>query len=151
MSNLLEQFLTNVDYNPSTCHDLSHNLAARIMEKIKQLRLRRYKYVTVVSIGSQNERSAMHFGSRCLWDQDVDSFTTVKFTNSSLFAVAMIYGLQFEWWAVEIMHDDNTISVYYRGCKTWIVTAFHINTVSLNDSFELLCISLSVTYITLNK
>ncbi|GFR61734.1 Tctex1 domain-containing protein 1 [Elysia marginata] len=58
--------------------------------------LSQYKLVCIVSIGSLKDRPAMQFGSRCLWNKATDNFVSVKYTNSSVFAVAMIYGLYFD-------------------------------------------------------
>ena len=88
--------LQDVTYDAHTCKDMSQELAVKIMDKLKSLRMKRYKLVAVVSVGSINERPGMQFGSRCLWNNSTDSFASVKFTNGSLFAVAMIYGLYFE-------------------------------------------------------
>jgi hypothetical protein len=93
---ILSNTLQHVRYDPDTCRLHSQRLAGRIMEAIKSFGIRHYKYVTVVSIGSLRERPGMHFGSRCLWDEGMDSFATVKYTNESLFAVAMLYGLHFD-------------------------------------------------------
>ena len=93
---ILVKHLKDVMYNPARCKRLSQELAALIMERIKSLQLKRYKLVAVVSIGSIKERPGMQFGSRCLWNQETDTFASVKFTNGSLFAVAMIYGLYYE-------------------------------------------------------
>jgi len=93
---ILAEHLGHVDYDPRTCKQLSQEVAARIMDKIKTLPFRRYKLVAVVSIGSTKERSGLQFGSRCLWGPTTDTFSSVKFSNGSLFAVAMIYALYFE-------------------------------------------------------
>ena len=94
--NVLTERLKDEVYDPATCKELSQDLAAQIMEKVKTLKFQRYKLVAVVSIGSLRERPGMQFGSRCLWNQDTDTFASVKFTNGSLFAVAMVYGLYYE-------------------------------------------------------
>ncbi|XP_041377320.1 dynein light chain Tctex-type 5-B-like [Gigantopelta aegis] len=88
--------LKDVTYDPSTCIVLSQTLAGIIMERIKALAISHYKLVAIVSIGGLKEKVGMQFGSRCLWNKDTDCFVSVKFTNSSLFAIAMIYGLYFE-------------------------------------------------------
>ena len=93
---VLVERLRDVQYDPATCKELSQEMAAKIMDKVKSIKIKRYKLVAVVSIGSVNERPGMQFGSRCLWNQSTDSFASVKFTNGSLFAVAMVYGLYFE-------------------------------------------------------
>ena len=93
---VLVEKLNKRKYEPASCKQLSQELAARIMERLKCLQVKRYKMVAVVSIGSMSERPGLQFGSRCLWNQSTDSFTSVKFTNGSLFAVAMIYSLYYD-------------------------------------------------------
>ncbi|XP_077993138.1 dynein light chain Tctex-type 5-B-like [Glandiceps talaboti] len=93
---VLNAYLKNLDYDAETSRRLSQQLAGVIMEKVKALGFKRYKVVAVVSIGSIKEKPGMNFGSRCLWDPKLDTFVTVQFTNGSLFAVAMIYGLYYE-------------------------------------------------------
>lgn len=93
---LLIERLHDISYDAMKCKQLSQELASEIMERLKMLKIRHYKLVAVVSIGSINERPGMQFGSRCLWHHKTDKFASVKFTNGSLFAVAMVYGLYFE-------------------------------------------------------
>jgi len=93
ISSMLVGALMNVSYDPSTTRQLSQELATRIMEKVKEVQVRRYKYVVVVSIGSLNERHGMQVCSRCLWDHENDSFITVNIKSTSLFAVAILYGI----------------------------------------------------------
>ncbi len=93
---VLRERLEHVTYDPVVCKQLSQELAAIIMERVKALHFQRYKMIAVVSIGSLKERPGLQFGSRCLWNQNTDSFASVRFTNRSLFAVAMVYGLYYE-------------------------------------------------------
>ena len=93
---ILTDKLKDVKYDPSTCKTLSQELAGCIMERLKSLNYKRYKLVAVVSLGSVEERPGLQFGSRCFWNQNTDKFASVKYSNGSLFAVAMIYGLYFE-------------------------------------------------------
>ena len=93
---ILATKLKDVKYDPSTCKVLSQELAGCIMEKFKSLNYRRFKVIAVVSLGSIKERPGLQFGSRCFWNQNTDKFASVKYTNGSVFAVAMIYGLYFE-------------------------------------------------------
>lgn len=92
---LLVKRLYGLKYDPVLCKKISKELATEIMEKLKTLKLNRYKLVAVVSIGNLDDSSSFQFGSRCLWDQSTDRFASVKFNNSSIFAVAMIYGLSY--------------------------------------------------------
>lgn len=87
--------LKDLKYDPTKCRLLSHELGAEIMEKIRDLAIQRFKLVVVVSIGSVKEKPGMQFGSRCLWNKETDNFVSVKYTNSSLFAVVLIYGLYY--------------------------------------------------------
>ena len=93
---ILAERLNDIKYDPSTCKVLSQELAGHIMERMKAFNFKRYKMVAVVSLGSIKERPGLQFGSRCLWNQNTDSFASVKYTNGSIFAVAMIYGLYYE-------------------------------------------------------
>ena len=93
---VLSERLGEIRYEPSKCKELSQELAAHIMERIKEMSIKKYKMVAIVSIGSQKGVPGMQFGSRCLWNKETDQFASVKFTNGSLFAVAMVYGLCFE-------------------------------------------------------
>ncbi|RUS85723.1 hypothetical protein EGW08_006517 [Elysia chlorotica] len=93
---VLKAELDNVSYNANTCRELSQVIAGLIMDRLKSFSLSQYKLVCVVSIGSLKDRPAMQFGSRCLWNKVTDNFVSVKYTNSSVFAVAMIYGLYFD-------------------------------------------------------
>ena len=93
---ILTSKLKDVKYDPSTCKVLSQELAGYIMEKLKSLNYKRFKLVAVVSLGSIRDRPRLQFGSRCFWNPNTDRFASVKYTNGSLFAVAMIYGLYFE-------------------------------------------------------
>ncbi|GFO10505.1 TCTEX1 domain-containing protein 1 [Plakobranchus ocellatus] len=93
---VLQAELDKVSYNPNTCRELSQVIAGLIMDRLKSFSLSQYKLVCVVSIGSLKDRPAMQFGSRCLWNKATDNFVSVKYTNASVFAVAMIYGLYFD-------------------------------------------------------
>nr|XP_002732142.1 PREDICTED: tctex1 domain-containing protein 1-B-like [Saccoglossus kowalevskii] len=95
-TDVLKSYLEHEEYDPDISRGLSKDLARVILDRVKALGFKRYKYVAIVSIGSIKERPGMNFGSRCLWDPKWDSFTTIKYANSSLFAVAMIYGVYFE-------------------------------------------------------
>jgi len=72
------------------------HIATRISDALKAKSYKRYKHVVIVSIGSVKERPGVYLGSRCLWNDKTDSFATVRFENSSLYALAMIYGLYYE-------------------------------------------------------
>ncbi|XP_022304409.1 dynein light chain Tctex-type 5-like [Crassostrea virginica] len=93
---VLAQHLAKVEYDPARCRDVSQTVAVDILERVKEMGFKRYKIIANVSIGSLREKPGMQFGSRCLWNKNTDNFVSVKYSNSSIFAVAMIYGLYFE-------------------------------------------------------
>ncbi|XP_048749654.1 dynein light chain Tctex-type 5-like [Ostrea edulis] len=93
---VLAEHLAKMEYDPVKCRDISQTVAVDILERVKQMGFKRYKIVTNVSIGSLREKPGMQFGSRCLWNKNTDNFVSVKYSNSSIFAVAMIYGLYFD-------------------------------------------------------
>ena len=96
ISNVLSTSLEKVMYDPAHCKQLCQELATQMTERLKELHWRRYKYVALVSIGSHGQKPSMNVGSRCLWNLSTDSYATTRFTNGSIYAVAMVYGLYFE-------------------------------------------------------
>ncbi|XP_052787578.1 dynein light chain Tctex-type 5-like isoform X1 [Mya arenaria] len=83
-------------YEASQSRHLSQLLSARVLEEVRRQAPGNYKFVAVVSIGSVRERPGVQLGSRCLWNKDTDRFITAKYSNRSLFAVAMVYGLHYD-------------------------------------------------------
>lgn len=96
VEDILTEYLGDMEYDSHQCKILSQTISAKILEAIKGLGFKGYKMVAVVSIGSMKERPGMQFGSRCLWNKDTDNFVSAKYSNKSLFAVAMIYGLYYD-------------------------------------------------------
>lgn len=93
---ILSEHLHDKEYDSQQCKTLSQMTSAKILEEIKGMGFKRYKMVAVVSIGSMKERPGMQFGSRCLWNKETDNFISAKFNNTSIFAVAMVYGLFYD-------------------------------------------------------
>lgn len=67
-----------------------------IRARVKELMIPRYKIVILVHIGQLTGQS-MQISSRCLWDTSNDTFASHFFKNSSLFGVASVYAVYFEW------------------------------------------------------
>ncbi|KAL9951871.1 hypothetical protein ACROYT_G044610 [Oculina patagonica] len=70
-------------------------LSARVLENVKQLNIERYKVVCLVTIGSK-ERQGLRIASRCLWNDQFDTFVSVCFEGEHFFAVGTVYGVYFE-------------------------------------------------------
>ena len=58
---------------------------------MKELQLRRYKVVALVTIGAVDGSACLF--SRCVWDPQVDNYATYEFRNNSLVAQATVYGV----------------------------------------------------------
>lgn len=93
---VLSEKLKDVVYDSNACRDMSSEVASAILDKIRHFSLNQYKLVCVVSLGSLKEKPGVQFGSRCLWNKDTDNFVSVKYSNGSVYAVALIFGLFFE-------------------------------------------------------
>ena len=85
----------NTKYNPLQAGYLTKFLSSTILKQIKNLNIERYKTVCLVNIGSKHN-SSVRIASRCLWNNDSDSFASVNFENASLFASCVVYGIYFE-------------------------------------------------------
>jgi Tctex-1 family len=103
---LLSETLSNEEYEPKKCKQLSEQLARQALERISRVHStfinKHIKHVVVVSIGNVNNQlgsdssGTVYFGSRCFWNRLTDFFTTTKFSNSSLYAIAFIFTLRYD-------------------------------------------------------
>lgn len=66
-----------------------------VKARVKALGVPRYKIVVVAHVGQLGGQS-LQISSRCLWDPQSDTFSSYVFKNTSLFAVANVYGVYFE-------------------------------------------------------
>ena len=95
LKDVLTANLSEVDYEPTSCRQLSKSISDDVKNRVKELHVQRYKIICVVHIG-QLANQAMRVGSRCLWDTNYDTYTSYQFKNGSLFAVATVFGVYFE-------------------------------------------------------
>ena len=70
-------------------------LSARVLENVKQLNIERYKVVCLVTIGSK-ERQGLRIASRCLRNDQFDTYVTACFEEEHFFAVGTVYGVYYE-------------------------------------------------------
>ncbi|XP_027550215.1 tctex1 domain-containing protein 1 isoform X1 [Neopelma chrysocephalum] len=92
---VVESYLREQRYEPAQCREVAKDIAEMVKARVKDLVIPRYKIVVVTHIGQLDEQS-MQIGSRCLWDPVSDTFSSYVFKNTSLFAVANVYGVYFE-------------------------------------------------------
>lgn len=92
---ILDQELGNLHYSALLCRQKSKELSDKIRDAIKDLGFDRYKLVCTVSIGSLDDQG-LYMASRCLWFTMTDASATAVFRNTSLFAVAIVFGIYME-------------------------------------------------------
>ena len=84
--------LTDVSYNPTVCQHLTLQISNEVKFEVKKLGFERYKIVCMTHIG-QKIGQEIKIGSLCCWDEKVDNFAECSFTNKSLFAVVLVFGV----------------------------------------------------------
>ena len=87
--------LEEVEYSAEECAKLAVDLCDQIRVGVKLVSSPRYKIAVIVHIGEKNDQGLM-MGSRCVWNSDFDTFASASFTNSSLFAVGLVFACYFE-------------------------------------------------------
>lgn len=91
----MENLLSEEQYRPEFCRDMSKTLSDTIKARVKSLMIPRYKIICLVQIGELKSQG-MRVGSRCLWDENNDTFSSHEFRNKSIYAVASVYGVYYE-------------------------------------------------------
>ncbi|XP_071801616.1 dynein light chain Tctex-type protein 2B-like [Asterias amurensis] len=95
IADVLEGVLGSMEYNPITSGRITTRLSEAIKVRVKALQFKRHKLVVHVLVGSHDGQS-MELASRCLWNQDTDSYASASYQNTSLFAIASVYGVYYE-------------------------------------------------------
>mmetsp|Transcript_68630 Transcript_68630/g.143206 ORF Transcript_68630/g.143206 Transcript_68630/m.143206 type:complete len:122 (-) Transcript_68630:195-560(-) len=88
----LDDKLTGQKYHVDKASKFSRELADTIKQELKDLQWDRYKYVVQVVIGEQRGEG-VKMGSRQFWDVETDNLAQATFTNDSIFAAAVAYGV----------------------------------------------------------
>lgn len=92
IENVLKVALTGVEYEPKQAKFMCKSLSETIKGKVKSMKFPRYKFVTMVSIGSKCDQSMM-ISSQCLWNTESDSYATAYYTNDKVAAVATVFAI----------------------------------------------------------
>ncbi|KAK1786768.1 hypothetical protein P4O66_017167, partial [Electrophorus voltai] len=95
LKDVLASYLQEEKYEPELCRQMTKTISEVVKARVKDMMIPRYKVIVVISIGQLTDQN-MRMGSRCLWDAASDTFSSHTFKNSSLFAVANVYGVYFE-------------------------------------------------------
>lgn len=83
------------EYSRFTAPKFAKSAAAAINDKLKELGLPRYKYVTNVTVAQQYGQG-LDVTSRCVWDTKTDSYTTVHISTPTLIVIASVHAVYFE-------------------------------------------------------
>ncbi|EDO46089.1 predicted protein [Nematostella vectensis] len=92
---ILQERLEGMSYEATECSKLAREMSETIRNEVKALSWDRYKIVVMVSIGSLKDQG-LHISSRCLWYPNTDGSATAVYRNTSLFAVATVFGIYVE-------------------------------------------------------
>ncbi|XP_051851150.1 dynein light chain Tctex-type 5 [Antechinus flavipes] len=95
LKDVLTNYLQEEKYEPELCRQVTKTIAEVVKARVKDLMIPRYKLVVIIYIGPL-ENQSLHIGSRCLWDEASDTFSSFVFRNTSLFALATVYAVYLE-------------------------------------------------------
>lgn len=95
IKSVLKSMLEDVTYDASMAPSLSVTVSNTLRMELKDLEIPRYKLICHVMLG---EKKGQHVevASRCLWNDNFDSYASATYQNNSLFAVGTVYGVYFE-------------------------------------------------------
>ena len=93
---ILQDRLFGKSYDPQMSEEECQTISNLISGVIHKKPHKHFKHVVLVTIGSVKEKPGIYLCSKCLWNDKTDSSTTVRFHNTSLYAIVMIYGLYHE-------------------------------------------------------
>jgi len=95
LEEVLAEFLEDQTYEQDNCPKLTKSISDVVKTRAKDLIDPRYKIICVAHIG-QVGGQGVRIGSRCLWNTQHDNSATTMFKNSSLFAIASVYGIYYD-------------------------------------------------------
>ncbi|XP_023022462.1 dynein light chain Tctex-type protein 2B [Leptinotarsa decemlineata] len=90
--NVVSSLLTGKVYEPENVKKWTIAIANEINDKVKDLEMKRYKHIVQVILG-EKKGAGVKSGVRCLWDSDVDSFTSEIFMNDTIFCVTTVFAV----------------------------------------------------------
>jgi len=95
IGDVLDSYLAEERYEPELCRQMSKTISEVIKARVKEMMIPRFKVICLVHIG-QLSGQGLRIGSRCLWDDKYDTFSTHEFRNKSIFAIGSVYGVYFD-------------------------------------------------------
>lgn len=96
IKSVLEEALKDKPYDFKVFSGLISELSDRIKERVKEsMYLPRYKLVSFVTAGQVKDQG-VKVGSRCVWNAKCDQYASASYSNTSVFAVGVVYAAYFE-------------------------------------------------------
>ncbi len=77
---LQQQFESTPTYDPKTATNITKELCTKILDKVRHLGYKRYKFVVQVVVTSSSGQG-LRVASRCLWDKNQDNYVSGTFKN----------------------------------------------------------------------
>jgi dynein light chain Tctex-type 1 len=87
----IESTLRNRDFKAGVINQWSSSIAEEITKRLCALN-KPFKYVASCVI-MQKTGAGLHLATSTFWDQTTDSSTTVRWENSTMYAILSIYGV----------------------------------------------------------
>lgn len=95
IEDVFEAQLKTETYDQNASKQMCMTLSEMIKNKVKDLKVPRYRIVCVVSIGQLRDQG-FRMGSQCVWDPKHDTFASSSYKNNSLFAIGTVFGVYLE-------------------------------------------------------
>nr|CAH7766375.1 unnamed protein product [Callosobruchus chinensis] len=92
INNVVSNVLSGKTYEADTVKKWTVQIANEVNNKVKDLEMKRYKHIVNVVIGEM-KGAGVKSGFRCIWDSDVDSFTSDVFMNDTIFCVTTVFAV----------------------------------------------------------
>ena len=89
---VVTRHLEGKTYSAQEANALTVDLANKIKQAVKAVLFNRYKLIVFVLIGECHGTSAK-FASRCVWNENFDTFVDHSYSNGSMYASCTAYGV----------------------------------------------------------
>ncbi|KAG9407164.1 hypothetical protein AC1031_001864 [Aphanomyces cochlioides] len=93
VSECLEKELANKEYDEDDAKLWCAAIADAVKNRIRaECNFPRYKIIVQAFVGQQKLQD-VRIASRCLWDNDHDNHASAEFTNQSIWATCIVFGM----------------------------------------------------------
>ncbi|XP_019865876.2 dynein light chain Tctex-type protein 2 [Aethina tumida] len=95
LKDTVDRLAADFEYAPDICAEQAKVASKLIRTQVKELAFDRYKIINLVSIGEKHSQDFM-ITTRFLWDAQRDKFAMYTTENTSMYIIAICYGLYYE-------------------------------------------------------